>query len=576
MLKRKPHHFGISIYPARLVFIGLEKAPKGPGETPKGHGIPINVDEKPDPEKAKAESVLESPESKDLFEAKNYDKRYGSYYVCENPDNKASFRFLSFKNRGEYQGLAPELREDYLSKHNNEIQANYQNEKEAWKRMSPLLRVPRLRPSLTDRPELMVEKPVYALGGRVSEGIAKNFRLPEGSKAKVDYIPGADPQALLQNFEAQIKTISPDALKGASAVVSFDPDLFGSKMPHKQYVEGTKQLLTRLKQLGMVVTMLSPLKTWNFEFKDVPSYDKKTPVDKEENRDRIMANKRRNEYWKELAGFKEQRLITSLVDLGDTAAAQDTIGTNKAFLSTEKGQLLNGKGNELAVNAAILGINAANGYEAGNLDNERYWPGGEDYELGKTTITEKQVTSVVAGAPLVSEAERKAAYERVKPKDPLEPLRHLATNLMDESLFTQSHDYLYKEYEQQRFIPGMYVHSYPAKRVVHEAFYALKAKKAANEDVTEQTREFTRLASNVYVKLARIAIIHARELFEDKTGQFLSYRKQAYDHAKSYVENAEKANKYYHLYDSNITGLQNELATFEQSKEFKAWEQSKE
>jgi len=560
-MHKQKQHFGISTFPARLVFhIGGPDLPHHESQKPeqretlpKPHGIPVNVESQP--EKEKAQSVLEN---KDLFEAKNYDKNYGSYYLYEKADNKAPFRFLSFKHRNEYKNLPPAQRETYLKQHNTEIQANYLWDKKYSERVSPIMRAPKIRPSLLDRPELMVESQVFTLGGHISEGIAKNFRVPEGSKANINYVPGADPQTVLQNFEQQIKTVTPDSLQGASAVISFDPDLFGSAVPPEKHVEDTGKLLTRLNQLGIKVTVLSPLKVWNFEYK---------------NRD--LAYKNRNKYWEALCKFKDQGLVTSVVDLGDATQARDTMSTNKAFLSTNPSQLLNEKGNELAVNAAIMGINAANGYEAGNLSNEKYWPGGEDHELGTTTISGKPVERVNVGAPLKPEAERKAALEKVKPKDPLDPLKRLATNIMDETLFTASHDYLYAEYQNQRFIPGMYTHSYPAKRVVHEVFYALKAKKAAGEDVTEQTREFTRLASMVYVKLARIAIIHTRELFEDKSGQFLAYRKQAYEHAKKYIENAEKANKYYNLYGSQMTALNNEWDHFKQSKEFKSWEKSK-
>jgi hypothetical protein len=249
------------------------------------------------------------------------------------------------------------------------------------------------------------------------------------------------------------------------------------------------------------------------------------------------------------------------------------MGTNSVFLSEDPEKLLNKQGIEMAVNGAIMGINAAQGYNGGNFSNERYWPGGEDYKLGKTTISGKPIEGLVAGAPLVDEKLRKEALERVKPKDVLDPLRHLATDLMGPQLLDMSHDDLYAQYMdgEKRFIPGMYVYSYPAKRVVHEVFTALQEKRSAGEDVTELTREFTRLSSLVYVKLARVAIIHARELFEDPNPMYLSHRKEAYEHAQQYVKNAEDANSFYGFYNNNIAGLRKEWEDFNKLEPVAKW-----
>lgn len=544
-------------------FSGQEKKEEREASKSKP-GIRIDVEgQKERPE----ERVLEN---RQLFEAKNYSKSYGQPSVWEHPDKKAPWRFLSFKHQMEYRHLSEGQREAYLKRYSAEIQAGYQADKSMWERTSPILRVPRLRPSLTDRPELLPEPPpaIYALGGRVSKSIAENFR-----GAKAEYVPGGDPAMVLKNFEEQVvQKVSPEALKGASAVLTFDPDLFGSQMPHEQYVKDTEALLKRLNTLGMFVTVLSPLKTWNFDFKDVPS-DRNVPVPHGWSKDQIMARQRRNDYWNELGRLKEQGLITTLVDLGDALQARDTMGTNKAFLSEDPEKILNGQGVAVAVDGAIMGINAAHGYDGGNFSNERYWPGGADYELGKTTITGKPIERVVAGAPLVEEPLRKQALERVKSKDALDPLRRLATDLMGSQLLDMTHADLYAHYMDKdiRFIPGMHVYSYPAKRVVHEAYAALQAEKAAGKDVSVLTREFTKLASLVYVKLARVAIIHARELFEDKDSLYLPHRKDAYEHAQKYVKNAEDANSFYGFYNANVERLKKEWAEFQQLPPVAQW-----
>ncbi|HLG25480.1 MAG TPA: hypothetical protein VI588_01645 [Candidatus Gracilibacteria bacterium] len=517
----------------------------------KGAGIPIDTQKQ-----SPAETVLQSRE---LFKS-NYTLTHPS--APEHPDQKATWRYLSWPHQREYTALPEGMRESYLQKHNTEIQASYQASKLFWERLPASSKVPRLRPtSLIERHELMVDMPVYVLGGSLSKGIADNFR-----GAKPEYVPGGDPATMLQNFEQVVQKTPADKLKKASAVLTFDRELFSSRMPEQEYVEATRKLLTRLNELGIKTTVLSPLKTWQ---------NPKNLMDPEQNRIR----NRRNEFWQTLCRFRQEGLITTVVDFGDATQANNTLGTNEALLDKQKGKpddsqmglngalmegpgvhTLNAQGLDFAVTCANYGINAAHGYDGGRFSTERYWPGGEDYELGKTSITGRPIEPMVAGEPLVDKKLRDEAAEKVKSKDPLDTIRHLDTQLMGQELMTGTHDDLYKIYKDERFIPGMRTYAHPARRAVDDAFHAVQEAKEAGKDVTELTREFSRLASSIYVKLARIAIIHARELFEDP--QYGMYRKDAYEHAKRNVENAVAANNFYHFFDGNVEGVKKEWEDF--------------
>ena len=193
--------------PRLLVFHGPPHGPKhGHGgaekklptsiENGRGADEGVAIDVKKQKE-GPAKRVLESGE---LFKAANYREDYAYSSFWEHPDKKASWRFLKVKNQMVYRALPEGRRESYLKSHATEIQSRYLVEKDFHEnRLSPSLKVPRLRPSLIDQPELLVQNPVYVLGGNVSKGIADNFR---GIKA--DYVPGADPSTVLKNFEEQV------------------------------------------------------------------------------------------------------------------------------------------------------------------------------------------------------------------------------------------------------------------------------------------------------------------------------------------------------------------------------------
>jgi len=524
--------------PKRLVF-ALEKPAFEPEkgkesqekDKPKNEGVPIDVDkQKSGPEVLRNEELFKVPYTKTTPNAP------------EPPEQRAPYRFLNWLHQQEYELLPDAQRETYLKAHDQEIQSNFIRAKEDWGKLSPALKVPRLRPSLIDRPELMVDTPVYALGGNISRGIAEKFR-----GAKVNYVPGGDPLTVLQNFEELVvKGTPPEKLKEASVVLTFDRELLASQST--TYIEDTRKLVTRLNQLGLKITAFSPMKT----------HLSNKMMDPEEER----VWQRKIDFWDALCKLKMEGLISSVVDFGDATMSNNTFGTSEMFLQESGTHKLNDRGIEMAVNGAIMGINAAHGYDGGQFSNDRMWPGGKDYALGKTTMEGKPVEAQVAGAPLVDKSLRDAALDKVKPKDPLDALRRIDTDLIAPEVLTASQEDLYETYKDRDFIKGMSIYRNPAKLAIYEGFQLVQREKAAGKDVTELAQEFSRLASSIYIKLARVSIIQTRRLFEDPKD--FGYRKDAFQHTTDMIHDAVEANGFYHFFDANLAGVQKEWDEFKE------------
>lgn len=557
----------------------VEAAKKGP------KGVPVDANDvelaKLDP---KAKEVLKHRE---LWESQLYDKR--KYYPTApvHPDKLPKWKHLSFRHQLEFRRVPKEQRESYLRKYGGEIASNHAMSVEAWKRKPAIGRVPLARPSLIDQPELMPEgKRILVLGGKGSKQVAEGFR-----GADVDYVSGDTPASCLQALKEYKGDID-------FATLNFDPTMFWSTIPIEKLIADTQALLQELQARGAKVSFSVPMKPWNFgkDFQgDVAEHGGPVMATSFASKNQQMARRRYSEYKNALGTFKESGLVTALVALDDAAIASNTYGTNEAFLDGSGKKFLSKHGELLAVNSAILGINLAAGYDGGNFTNERYWPGGEDYDLGATTINGNPVERVVAGGKLLDEETRKAAYERVMPQDPLDKLRRVATDLMGPALLNMSHDELYTGYlgskhvipdygayafsndhmkgfdRPQKVMPDLSIYSNPAKQVVHETFYAIQAERAAGKDVSKLTEEFANLASLMYVKLARMAMVYARELFEDPNPIYIPHRKAAFDHAKKYVQNAEKADHFYGFHTGHVSKLQHEWKQFQQLPEVAGW-----
>lgn len=556
----------------------VEKQKRGP------KGVPVDAETEMAALDPKAKEVLESPE---VWESQMYDKHKYHSTAPVHPDKLPKWKHLSFKHQMEYRRLPKEQRESYLQKYQGEIASYHAMSVDAWKRTSADQRVPIARPSLIEQPELMTEgKKILVLGGRGAAQVKEGFR-----GAKVDYVGGATPAdcvRALSNYKGDIDF----------ATLNFDPMMFWSEVPLKNLVEDTKVLLEKLKDRGAKVSFSIPFKPWNmgegFSGK-VAEHGGPVMATSFASKDQQMVRRRSSDYRKALGEFKESGLITALVDLGAAAIAPNTYGTNEAMLDKNGDAFLSKHGQLLAVNSAILGVNMSAGYDGGSFTNERYWPGGEDYELGTTTINGEKVERLVAGADLLPEDERKAAYERVMPKDPLDKLRRVATDLMGPGLLSLSHQELYTGYlgsehvipdfgayafsddymkgfdRPQKIMPDMAIYSNPAKQVVHETYYAIQKLRSQGEDVSALTKEFAELSSLVYVKLARMAIVYARELFEDPNPIYNQHRKAAFDHARKYVANAQKADSFYGFHSKHIISLAKEWENFQHLPEVAGW-----
>ncbi|MCA9374217.1 hypothetical protein KC725_03590 [Candidatus Peregrinibacteria bacterium] len=545
-------------------------------------GVPVDLElAKLNP---RAKEVLEHPE---VWESQMYDEHKYHPTAPVHPDKLPKWKHLSFKSQMEYRRIPKERREAYLRQHSAEIASNHAMSVEAWKRKSADQRVAIARPSLIEQPELMVEgKKILVLGGKSSRQIAEGFR-----GAQVDYVGGNTPKdclAALKNYSGNVDF----------ATLNFDPTLFWSQTPINSLIADTEALLKELQNRGAKVSFSIPMKPWNvgkgFQG-EVAEHGGPVMATSFATKNQQMVRRRHSEYRKALGQFKESGLVTSLVDLGNAAIAPNTYGTNEALLDQSGDKFLSKHGQSLAVNSAILGINMAAGYDGGSFTNERYWPGGEDYNLGTTTIDGKPVERVVAGAQLLPEDERKAAYERVMPKDPLDKLRRVATELMGPGLLNLSHQELYTGYlgsehvipdfgayafsndhmkgfdRPQKIMPDMAIYSNPAKQVVHETFFAIQKERAEGKDVSKLTEDFAQLASLVYVKLARMAIVYARELFEDPNPIYLPHRRAAFDHAQKYVQNAQNADKFYGFHTQHVSRLANEWEDFKKLPEVAGW-----
>jgi len=310
--------------------------------------------EKPSTQEQK-DKTDEAQQLEERFEAKetNETKYLASASFMQDPRKMERWRFLTPVMKVAYFSLPESGRKAYLNKHNEYLEASFQASLRLYEKMPAASKVPKVQPSLST-PELTVKGEIYALGGRIVEGVSKSF------PAKVQHFPNSgDPERALNVFESSIAKLPEDKLKGSTILLAFDEELFSSQKPEEAYMQATKKLLEGIKKVGMVAVFAEPLKVGKNKYNNIGEQQKE-----------MNSAQRRQKYLDFVSKCYQEDLVGSMVGLGAALISRNTMGVHEKFLNdpNDPSKGLNEEGMKYSANGFIAGINIARGHRA--LDEE--------------------------------------------------------------------------------------------------------------------------------------------------------------------------------------------------------------
>lgn len=355
-------------------------------ETGKEHPQKKGQGQNPEDEASQLEQRFEAKETQE-------NTYLASASFFQDPRRMERWRFLSPVMKVAYFSLPESGRQAYLDKHSEYLEASYQASLRLYENLPQASKVPKVQPSLRT-PELAVKGEMYALGGRIVEGVSKNF------PAKIQHFPGSgDPESALQIFETTIAKLPEDKLKGATILLAFDEELFTSEKPEESYTQATKKLLEAIKKAGMTAVFAEPLKIGRNRYNNI-----------QEQMSETKSAQRRQRYLDFVSKCYQEGLVGSMVGIGAALISRNTMGVHEKFLNdpNDPSKGLNEEGMKYSVNGFIAGINIAHGHrtldaellpvERTSADPEIYYHG-----QGKKTEGAKGTTELVPGFPNLSD-----------------------------------------------------------------------------------------------------------------------------------------------------------------------------
>jgi hypothetical protein len=254
----------------------------------------------------------------------------------------------------------------FIKSYRQEIWDNFNLDAEIYAKRSAISKVPLVQLSKKERHEIQTQNPVFLMGGMLSQAMSAD---PDLQRANVRSITDAgDPVKALAAFESQMAKLSPEELKGAMVVISFDPHMFTGDMSLEQMKQATIDLLDKLQERGAKIVMTTPLNTSR------TSPDKRSFAKKPESYYNYIGGKRsmeeayetRKQYVNFLAEMYQGRKMDAMVDVAEGVASTKYVGSNEyeyVYFNDphdfNKG--LNADGLRASVNGIIDGINLANG-----------------------------------------------------------------------------------------------------------------------------------------------------------------------------------------------------------------------
>lgn len=355
-------------------------------ETAREHADKNPKGQNPEAEAGQLEQRFETKETQE-------NQYLASASFFQDPRKMERWRFLSPVMKVAYFALPESGRKAYLDKHNEYLEASYQASLRLYENLPQASKVPKVQPSLRT-PELAVRGEIYALGGRIVDGVSKNF------PAKVQHFPGSgDPESALQVFESTVAKLPADKLQGATILLAFDEELFRSDKSEESYTQATNKLLEAIKKAGMVAVFAEPLKIGRNRYDNIQQQMGET-----------QAAQRRQRYLDFVSKCYQEGLVGSMVGLGAALISRNTMGIHEKYLNdpNDPSKGLNEEGMKYSVNGFIAGINIAHGHrtlddqllpvERTSSDPEIYYHG-----QGKKVEGAKGTAELVPGFPSVAD-----------------------------------------------------------------------------------------------------------------------------------------------------------------------------